>query len=90
MRRGEIEGEREGREENHHADQPFPRKRRNFLTVPLNIHWVLDVAIESTFVKLFQFFEANGEVCPANWTPDSPTIKPDPKKSKEYFQKVNK
>ena len=29
------------------------------------------------------------QVCPANWTPDSPTIKPDPKGSLEYFDKVN-
>lgn len=41
-------------------------------------------------IKAFQFVEKNGEVCPANWTPDSPTIKPDPEGSKEYFQKVNK
>jgi alkyl hydroperoxide reductase subunit AhpC len=27
-------------------------------------------------------------VCPANWTPDSPTIKPDPVKAQEYFGKV--
>ena len=35
-----------------------------------------------------QFFEKNGEVCPANWKPGAPTMKPDPKGSKEYFQKV--
>nr|CAD7588399.1 unnamed protein product [Timema genevievae] len=40
-------------------------------------------------VKAFQFVEEHGEVCPANWKPDSPTIKPDPKGSKEYFEKVN-
>jgi len=40
-------------------------------------------------VKAFQFVEKHGEVCPANWKPDSPTIKPDPVKSKDYFQKVN-
>merc|ERR1712079_771152 len=40
-------------------------------------------------IKAFQFVEKNGEVCPANWTPDSPTIKPDPKGSLEYFDKVN-
>ncbi|MFO0089722.1 MAG: hypothetical protein ACK518_02835 [bacterium] len=28
-------------------------------------------------------------MCPANWTPDSPTIKPDPVGSKSYFNKVN-
>nr|XP_018901713.1 PREDICTED: peroxiredoxin-2-like [Bemisia tabaci] len=41
-------------------------------------------------VKAFQFVEKHGEVCPANWTPDSPTIKPNPEASKEYFNKVNK
>eukprot|EP00088_Acartia_fossae_P005237 TRINITY_DN12297_c0_g1_i1.p1 TRINITY_DN12297_c0_g1~~TRINITY_DN12297_c0_g1_i1.p1 ORF type:complete len:230 (+),score=33.84 TRINITY_DN12297_c0_g1_i1:46-735(+) len=40
-------------------------------------------------IKAFQFVEQHGEVCPANWTPDSPTIKPDPKGSLEYFDKVN-
>ncbi|KAI9561525.1 hypothetical protein GHT06_012484 [Daphnia sinensis] len=40
-------------------------------------------------IKAFQFFEKHGEVCPANWTPDSPTIKPDPVGSKDYFNKVN-
>uniref|UniRef100_T1JIV7 thioredoxin-dependent peroxiredoxin n=1 Tax=Strigamia maritima TaxID=126957 RepID=T1JIV7_STRMM len=38
-------------------------------------------------VQAFQFVEKHGEVCPANWKPDSPTIKPDPIKSKEYFNK---
>lgn len=28
-------------------------------------------------------------VCPANWTPNSKTIKPDPKGSKEYFKTVD-
>uniref|UniRef100_A0A1E1X9H6 thioredoxin-dependent peroxiredoxin n=1 Tax=Amblyomma aureolatum TaxID=187763 RepID=A0A1E1X9H6_9ACAR len=40
-------------------------------------------------VKAFQFVEKHGEVCPAGWQPDSPTIKPDPKNSQEYFNKVN-
>ncbi|KAM7537151.1 hypothetical protein Aperf_G00000077596 [Anoplocephala perfoliata] len=40
-------------------------------------------------VKAFQFVDENGEVCPANWTPKSPTIKPDVEKAKEYFEKVN-
>jgi len=40
-------------------------------------------------VKAFQFVEAHGEVCPASWTPDSPTIKPTPEGSKEYFETVN-
>ncbi|GAA53852.1 Peroxiredoxin-1 [Clonorchis sinensis] len=38
-------------------------------------------------VKAFQFVDKHGEVCPANWNPDSPTIKPDIKGSKEYFSK---
>uniref|UniRef100_A0A8D9EVW1 thioredoxin-dependent peroxiredoxin n=1 Tax=Cacopsylla melanoneura TaxID=428564 RepID=A0A8D9EVW1_9HEMI len=41
-------------------------------------------------VKAFQFSDKHGEVCPANWKPDSPTIKPNPAESKEYFNKVNK
>ncbi|XP_065225358.1 peroxiredoxin 2-like isoform X2 [Planococcus citri] len=41
-------------------------------------------------VKAFQFVEKHGEVCPANWQPNSPTIKPTPTASKEYFGKVNK
>ncbi|XP_059803813.1 thioredoxin-dependent peroxide reductase, mitochondrial-like [Hypanus sabinus] len=40
-------------------------------------------------VKAFQFVETHGEVCPAEWTPNSPTIKPSPEASKEYFSKVN-
>lgn len=35
-----------------------------------------------------QFFEKNGEVCPADWKPGSLTIKPGVKESKEYFQKA--
>ncbi|KAM4591742.1 thioredoxin-dependent peroxide reductase, mitochondrial [Odontesthes bonariensis] len=40
-------------------------------------------------VRAFQFVESHGEVCPASWTPDSPTIKPTPEGSKEYFETVN-
>ncbi|XP_071302243.1 thioredoxin-dependent peroxide reductase, mitochondrial [Agelaius tricolor] len=40
-------------------------------------------------VKAFQFVETHGEVCPADWTPNSPTIKPSPEGSKEYFEKVH-
>uniref|UniRef100_A0AAR2M330 Thioredoxin-dependent peroxide reductase, mitochondrial n=1 Tax=Pygocentrus nattereri TaxID=42514 RepID=A0AAR2M330_PYGNA len=48
-------------------------------------------SVEETLrlVKAFQFVETHGEVCPASWTPKSPTIKPTPKGSKEYFEKVN-
>ena len=37
-----------------------------------------------------QFFEKNGEVCPANWQPGAKTMKPDPKGSLKYFEAVNK
>jgi len=40
-------------------------------------------------VKAFQFVEKHGEVCPADWNSETPTIKPDPKGSLEYFDKVN-
>ena len=36
-------------------------------------------------IKAFQFFEAHGEVCPANWTPGAKTIVPDPEKSQKFF-----
>ncbi len=38
-------------------------------------------------VDALDFFQKNGEVCPANWKPGSDTIKPNPKDSKEYFSK---
>lgn len=40
-------------------------------------------------IKAFQFVEKYGEVCPANWNPESnpDTIKPDVKQSKEYFSR---
>ncbi|KAJ1369431.1 peroxiredoxin [Parelaphostrongylus tenuis] len=41
-------------------------------------------------LKAFQYVEKHGEVCPADWQDDSPTIKPGVKDSKEYFSKVNK
>ncbi|XP_026729378.1 peroxiredoxin-2-like [Trichoplusia ni] len=42
-------------------------------------------------VKAFQFADKHGEVCPANWNPETnaDTIKPNPQGSKEYFQKAN-
>ncbi|XP_061412605.1 thioredoxin-dependent peroxide reductase, mitochondrial [Lethenteron reissneri] len=48
-------------------------------------------SVEETLrlVKAFQFVEEHGEVCPANWTPEAPTIKPNPQDSLEYFEKVN-
>ena len=36
-------------------------------------------------VKALQYFEKNGEVCPANWQEGSRTINPDVEKSKEFF-----
>jgi peroxiredoxin (alkyl hydroperoxide reductase subunit C) len=38
-------------------------------------------------VEALQFFEKNGEVCPANWHEGSATIKPDPSGSREFFSK---
>jgi len=38
-------------------------------------------------VQALQFFEQNGEVCPANWHQGAATMKPDPKGSQEYFSK---
>ncbi|CAH1783939.1 unnamed protein product [Owenia fusiformis] len=40
-------------------------------------------------ISAFKFTDEHGEVCPANWSQDKPTIKPDPKLSQEYFNKVN-
>ncbi|KAF5375947.1 hypothetical protein D9615_008210 [Tricholomella constricta] len=39
-------------------------------------------------IKAFQFTDEHGEVCPANWTEGSKTMKPDPKGSLEYFASV--
>lgn len=36
-------------------------------------------------VKALQFFEENGEVCPADWQEGARTIKPSPGDSKEFF-----
>jgi len=38
-------------------------------------------------VNALQFVEKHGEVCPANWEPNSPAI--NPKKANEYFEKAN-
>jgi alkyl hydroperoxide reductase subunit AhpC len=37
-------------------------------------------------VKALQYFEKNGEVCPANWKEGARTIKPDPKGSQAFFK----
>ncbi|KAF8151655.1 peroxiredoxin, partial [Crassisporium funariophilum] len=44
-------------------------------------------SVEETIrlIKAFQFNELHGEVCPANWTEGSKTIKADPIKKLEYF-----
>ncbi len=47
----------------------------------------IDEAIR--ILEALQYFEEHGEVCPANWHPGDPTIKPDPEASKEYFGKVS-
>ncbi len=39
-------------------------------------------------VDALQYFEENGEVCPANWHKGEKTIKPDPNASKEFFHEV--
>ena len=56
-------------------DQSFPVCREEWRGRTLNV-------VIHLLTLIFQ-------VCPANWTPDSPTIKPDPKGSLEYFDKVN-
>ncbi|OVE81207.1 thioredoxin peroxidase [bacterium M21] len=43
----------------------------------------IDEAIR--MVDALQFFENNGEVCPANWNPGEKSMKPDPEGSKEFF-----
>ena len=39
-------------------------------------------------VEALQYFEANGEVCPANWQKGEATIKPNPEESQEFFGKA--
>jgi len=43
----------------------------------------LDEALR--MVEALQFFEKNGEVCPANWKEGQRTIKPDPQASRDFF-----
>ncbi|MBI2870784.1 MAG: peroxiredoxin [Candidatus Omnitrophica bacterium] len=40
-------------------------------------------------IDALQFFEKNGEVCPADWKPGAKSIKPNPVDSKKYFETVN-
>lgn len=37
-------------------------------------------------LEAIQFYENNGEVCPANWNKGGSTIRPDPEGSLEYFK----
>ena len=41
-------------------------------------------------IKAFQFADAHGEVCPANWKPGDKTIIPDQEWKMKYFSAVNK
>lgn len=59
---------------------------RHSLVNDLPVGRSVDEALRT--LKAFQFVEKHGEVCPANWSDDKPTIKPGVKESKEYFKKV--
>lgn len=59
---------------------------RHSLTNDLPVGRSVDEALRT--LKAFQFVEKHGEVCPADWAEDKPTMKPDVKDSKEYFSKV--
>jgi peroxiredoxin (alkyl hydroperoxide reductase subunit C) len=59
---------------------------RHCLVNDLPVGRSVDEAIRT--LKAFQFTEKHGEVCPADWKEDSPTI--NVKSPKEYFNKVNK
>jgi peroxiredoxin (alkyl hydroperoxide reductase subunit C) len=52
----------------------------NDLPVGRNVDEVLRL------IEAFQYTDKHGEVCPANWSPGSDTMKPDPEGSKEYFK----
>ena len=41
-------------------------------------------------VRAIQFYDKNGEVCPANWQPGSKTIKAHPDGSKEFFEATSR
>ena len=49
-------------------------------------------SVEETLrlVNAFQFTDKHGEVCPADWTPGSASMKADPKGSQEYFSSQHK
>lgn len=44
------------------------------------------VAEALRMVQALQYFEKNGEVCPANWQEGASTIKPNLNESKEFFE----
>uniref|UniRef100_A0A2P2HZ98 thioredoxin-dependent peroxiredoxin n=2 Tax=Hirondellea gigas TaxID=1518452 RepID=A0A2P2HZ98_9CRUS len=48
-----------------------------------------DVDETLRLVQAFQFTDEHGEVCPAGWKPGSKTMKPDPIRSKSYFESAN-
>ena len=39
-------------------------------------------------VQAYQFFEKEGEVCPANWKPGDKTMVADPDESLAYFESM--
>jgi len=59
---------------------------RHLLVNDLPLGRSVDEAIR--VLDALQFVEKHGEVCPANWQPGEATMKPDPKGSQDYFQKV--
>ncbi len=61
---------------------------RHMLVNDLPLGRSVDEALR--MVDALQFFEQNGEVCPANWRPGQATIKPDVEKSKAYFREAAK
>jgi alkyl hydroperoxide reductase subunit AhpC len=61
---------------------------RHMLINDMPIGRSVDEAIR--VLDALQYYEQHGEVCPANWKPGNPTIKPSVKESKEYFAKVAK
>jgi len=41
-------------------------------------------------IQAFQFADQHGEVCPANWQPGRPTMKPDSEGVKAYLNQYEK
>ncbi len=59
---------------------------RHLLINDLPLGRSVDEAIR--ILDALQYVEKHGEVCPADWKPGEATMKPDPKGSQEYFEKV--